>query len=489
MKFKFDIKKYIWVILAALGFAGVLYFENKVLIISFEQLLFGLVKIKGGGATTISYGVMYVIVAFILICPILLLPVVDFGKKIVFKVKDKIFQLYPIKRVKTYGITLLLTSIVLLFYVFQFFPYVRDTLFSSTDLFDDYYVNSSEVDITFDNNKRNLIYIFVESFETSNVSIENGGLLEESVVPNLEKLALDNINFSNNDKIGGAYFSFGTNWTSGAMIAHTAGVPLKVTLDDFDINSLRFNNIKNLGDILNENGYNSYLLLGSDASFGGRKAYFANHNYLIKDYTTAKEEGFIEEDYYEWWGYEDSKLFDYAKTMLEDISQDDKPFNFTMLTADTHFTDGYLDKSCDEKFDDPYSNSFYCSDSMIYNFIEWIRQQEFYEETTVVIVGDHLTMQDGFYDDEYEFSDRTIYNVFINSFVDDKFESKNRIFTVMDMFPTTLASIGADIEGDRLGLGTNLFSDKKTIPEIIGLDEFNKELSKGSHYYYNYIRK
>ena len=59
----------------------------------------------------------------------------------------------------------------------------------------------------------------------------------------------------------------------------------------------------------------------------------------------------------------------------------------------------------------------------------------------------------------------------------------------MDMFPTTLASIGADIEGDRLGLGTNLFSDKQTIPEIIGLDEFNNELSKGSNYYYNVIRK
>jgi len=489
MKLKFDVKKHIWIILAALLFAGVLYANNKVLIISFEQLLFGAIKIKGGGVTTITYGVIYVIVSFIIICPILLLPVIDFGKKIVISIKDKRIQLYPIKKVKNYGITMFIVGIVLLLYVFKFFPYVRDTLFSSTKLFDDYYVNSSSVDIVFNEEKRNLIYIFVESFESSNVSKENGGLLEESVVPNLEKMAFDNINFSNNDKIGGAFFSFGTNWTSGAMIAHTAGIPLKVTINDLSINSLRFNNIKSIGDILADNGYNSYLLLGSDADFGSRRSYFANHNYLIKDYVSAKDEGFIEDDYYEWWGYEDFKLYEYAKKMLEDISQDDKPFNLTMLTADTHFTDGYLDKSCEEKFDDPYANSFYCADSMINNFINWIKEQEFYDNTTIVIVGDHLTMQDGFYDKEYDFYDRTIYNVFINSYNEGEFENKNRVFTVMDLFPTTLSSIGANIEGDRLGLGTNLFSDKKTIPEIIGLDEFNKELSKGSNYYYNYIRK
>ena len=489
MKFKFDIKKYIWVILASLVFAGVLYANNEVLIISFEQLLFGLVKIKGGGATTISYGVIYVIVAFFLICPILLLPVLDFGKKFVIKIKNKEIQLYPVKKVKYYGIILFIIGIVSIFYVFQFFPYVKNTLLSSTKLFNEYYVDSSSVDITFSNEKRNLIYILVESFETSNVSIKNGGLFEESIVPNLEQMALDNINFSNNDKIGGAYFSFGTNWTSGAMIAHTSGIPLKVTIDDLDVNSLRFNNIKSIGDILNDNGYNNYLLLGSDADFGSRRSYFANHNYLIKDYVSAKEEGYIDEDYYEWWGYEDSKLFDYAKKMLEKISQDDKPFNFTMLTADTHFTDGYLDKSCEEKFEKAYANSFYCSDSMIKDFVDWIKLQDFYDNTTIIIVGDHLTMQDGFYGTEYDFSNRTIYNVFINSVNDNSFNNKNRIFTVMDLFPTTLASIGADIEGDRLGLGTNLFSDKKTIPEIIGLDKFNSELSKGSHYYYNYIRK
>lgn len=486
MKLKI-IKKLILIIIAALVFAGVLYVNNNVLIISFEQLLFGIMKLKGSGASTVLYGVIYVGLSFIVFCSILLLPVINFGKKIVISIKNKYIQIYPIKYLKSYGICLLVVAIVLLLNEFKFFPFIKNTIFSSTDLFDKYYVQSSEIDITFPDEKRNLIYIFVESLESSNVSTENGGLFEESIIPNLEKMALDNINFSNNEKIGGAHYSFGTNWTTGAMLAHTSGVPMKVTFNDFNVNSTKFRNVTSLGDILADNGYNSYLLLGSDASFGSRRAYFANHDYLIYDYVSMMEDGKLDSDYYVWWGYEDSKLFSYAKDILSDISNDDKPFNFTMLTADTHFTDGYLDDSCDSIFDEHYANSFYCSDNMIYEFIEWVKQQDFYDNTTIVIVGDHLTMQDGFYDEDFE--NRSIYNVFINADVDNDYNSKNRQFTVMDMFPTTIASLGADIDGDRLGLGTNLFSDKQTIPEIMGIREFNEELSKGSHYYYNYIRK
>ena len=97
-------------------------------------------------------------------------------------------------------------------------------------------------------------------------------------------------------------------------------------------------------------------------------------------------------------------------------------------------------------------------------------------------------MQDNFYEKK-DNDKRRIYNVFINAKVDSNYENKNRVFTTMDMFPTTLAALGANIDGDRLGLGTNLFSNKMTIPEIIGIDKFNNELMKNSVYYYDYIRK
>jgi phosphoglycerol transferase len=53
----------------------------------------------------------------------------------------------------------------------------------------------------------------------------------------------------------------------------------------------------------------------------------------------------------------------------------------------------------------------------------------------------------------------------------------------MDLFPSTLAAMGCTIEGERLGLGTNLFSAQDTLAERMGLLALNKEISKRSEYY------
>ena len=168
---------------------------------------------------------------------------------------------------------------------------------------------------------------------------------------------------------------------------------------------------------------------------------------------------------------------------LWEASKKDKPFNFTILTVDTHFSDGYLDDSCKITFDEQYENALYCSDSKVYSFIKWIEKQDFYDNTTIIIVGDHFTMQEKFYKipDGYK---RTIYNAFINSAVIPKKE-KNREFSTLDLFPTTLAALDVKIEGEKLGLGVNLFSEEKTLIEKFGFDYVNNEIQKKSFYYDN----
>ena len=53
----------------------------------------------------------------------------------------------------------------------------------------------------------------------------------------------------------------------------------------------------------------------------------------------------------------------------------------------------------------------------------------------------------------------------------------------MDLFPSTLASMGAKIEGERLGLGTNLFSEKETLVGKYGLEYVKEEFNKASKFY------
>ena len=61
--------------------------------------------------------------------------------------------------------------------------------------------------------------------------------------------------------------------------------------------------------------------------------------------------------------------------------------------------------------------------------------------------------------------------------------TQNRRFTTMDMFPTTMVALGAKIDGERLGLGTNLFSGKETLREKMGGNYINKELKKNDKKY------
>ena len=74
------------------------------------------------------------------------------------------------------------------------------------------------------------------------------------------------------------------------------------------------------------------------------------------------------------------------------LSQGDEPFNLTMLTVDTHFEDGYVCEQCPTEYDTQYSNVMACSSRQVGEFLKWIQQQDFYENTTIVISGDHPTM-------------------------------------------------------------------------------------------------
>ena len=358
------------------------------------------------------------------------------------------------------------------------------------------YVDPRTTKITFPEQKRNLIYIYLESMESTFASKGDGGGLDFNCILELTTLAEENTNFSDSDKLGGGYPAYGGTWTMAGIFSQTSGIPIKNSEQTDDVNatlaeqSSFSSQARNLEDILADEGYNQCFMIGSDATFGGRRAYFESHGKgqtEICDYNTAKENGQIPEDYYVWWGYEDQKLFANAQEKLTELSSKDEPFNFTMLTVDTHFEDGYVCEQCQNEFgDNQYANVMACSSRQVDAFVKWIQQQPFYENTTIVISGDHLTMDSDFCNDVSEDYERSVYNVFINlpEGLDTSFEkTHSREFATLDMFPTTLAAMGVTIEGDRLALGVNLFSDEQTLTEQYGRKGLDKELMKKSKFY------
>ena len=361
--------------------------------------------------------------------------------------------------------------------------YVADRGTYSTFI-DDNYVSPADVEMTFPQQKRNLIYIFLESMETTYADTQNGGAFTENVIPELTQIAQENEDFSGEtDKLNGGYSMPGTTWTIGAMFGQTAGLPLSVSTDrnTMDTQDTFFAGAVTLGDILESQGYSQTLLIGSDAVFGGRELYFTEHgSYEMMDYKYAAQNGLIPEDYLVWWGYEDQKLFEFAKQKVTELAAQPEPFNLTMLTVDTHFEDGYMCEGCPKLYgDDQYSNVMRCSSQQVASFIRWIQQQDFYENTTIVLCGDHPTMDSDYCEDVDGDYIRKTYTAYINAAAQKETETR-RDFTTFDQFPTTLAALGVQIEGNRLGLGTNLFSSEPTLTERFGLDTEAAELKKKS---------
>lgn len=363
--------------------------------------------------------------------------------------------------------------------------FVSDVMQRST-IFEDYYVHPDDVEITFPEQKRNLIFIFMESMENTYASVEAGGGKPVNYIPELTKLAEDYVNISNTEKLGGVYSNALTGWTIAGLLGASSGTPYKIP---GEMNSAGryaefLPGMVSLGDILEEEGYHNYFLFGSRGEFGARDLYYRKHgNYEIRDYFYAVDQGYIPEDYWQFWGYEDYKLFEIAKTELTEIAGKGEPFNYTMLTVDTHMPDGYICEHCENQYDQKYANAIACSSRLTYQFIEWVQAQEWYADTTIVLLGDHTSMANNFWDDIGDFERRT-YNCFVN--VPDMVDTsrvKNRDVCTLDIFPTTLAALGVKIEGDRLGLGTNVFSDRSTLIEEMGKTSFDKEISRYSKFY------
>lgn len=366
-------------------------------------------------------------------------------------------------------------------------PKVYQAYFDDSPYIKDNYVSPKDVTLTFPTKKRNLIHLYLESYENSYFGKESGGYMEENLMPDLEELYKEGVHFSDNEKMGGPDQTYGSSWSVAAMVNMSMGLPLKIPMggNAYGKSGYFLPGAIGIGDILNQEGYNQTVMFGADADFGGLTSFFNGHkDFKIFDLKYARQEGLIPEDYKVWWGYEDTKLYEYAKDELTRLASEDKPFNFTLENADTHFPDGYIEKGTPTPYDSQYANVILHSQKEMVKLVRWIQEQPFYEDTVIVMTGDHLSMDKNFFKDFDPSYKRSVTNLILNGdFEETDIKTTNREFSVFDFYPTVLSSMGVGIEGNKLGLGTDLTSSTPTLIERDGLEKVNNELSKNSKFY------
>lgn len=237
---------------------------------------------------------------------------------------------------------------------------------------------------------KNLILIYAESLEQLYFDQSLFGKL----LPRLRKLKSESINFSNIHQVRG------TGTTISGVISSQCGVPLtaKYNSINFIASTIEnpFPNIICLGDVLKAYGYMTVNMAGSSNKFAGKDNFFKNHGYqelLGKAVLTLQ----LDDPEYQvaGWGLYDDSLLTFAEEKLDFLEQQNTPYLLTLTTMDTHGPNGHLSRSCAnlKNNNSRMKQAFYCTDQLLGKFIDMVRDRKSFEDTLIVVISDHLTLQ------------------------------------------------------------------------------------------------
>ena len=471
----------------------VLYMKDMFPHLDIEELLFVLsMPVKGT-----SQVIIISMVVFLLVIPLCfsIFHLVLQKTNIVFvytafKSEEKSFFPFRFNHKILSSISFLLLVLIVANIKFNLAKYVLKELKGNTTFYEENYISPKDVTFTFPEHKKNLIFIYLESTEAEVSYCAKEGV---NLIPELTELAKNNLSFSHSDGIGGQMQVTGATHSIASVCCTHLGLPLLTTIG---VNNLYentenfFNGAYGLGNLLHGGGYNCLFSIGSKTVYGGLNSLLKGHGFEVRDIEYYKKIGKVPEDYFVWWGIEDMKMVEIAKEELTYISSLEKPFAFSVFFEDTHFPSGYFDEECENKYPKQIHNVFVNMSRRINNFVNWIKEQPFYEDSVIVILGDHLYMGDDLYDDKRPNSKRHAYNVFINTGKSDE-HSKNRDFCTFDYFPTIIDCLDIKYNADGLGLGRSLLTGKLTLLEQFGSKEKLEDAitAKSNFYRYSLLNK
>ena len=386
-----------------------------------------------------------------------------------FVVSYPLFYFYFNIKQKFCALVILLIS-VLYFSGYIYYETYRRT---TSTLYETEYVDPSSLDVKFPEKKRNLLLIYMESFENN---FRYSQHYEKNLIPNLSKLQEEGQYSLAHESLPGSDYSI------AALVASQCSVPLRFS-KDMDIWDTKYFLPKAIcfPEILKKNGYKNVFVKAADITFTKADVFAKSHGFdealgvdeILPTLPNKDKKEYIGT----FGGVTDRVLFEFAKNKLEEFKENE-PFMLSLFSLDTHTPVAKLDKSCKAVFGD-LRDSFICADKGVYEFIEWFKTSKYWENTTVVVVGDHVLPSRMFYKGRPK---KGIFNLFLN--VADGLKIRNdKIFSTYDLAPTILESLGAEIKPRAFALGRSMFSDEMSLIEKIGVSKLKIRLIQKSLVY------
>ncbi|MCH1627907.1 LTA synthase family protein [Ferdinandcohnia quinoae] len=312
---------------------------------------------------------------------------------------------------------------------------------------------------------RNVFVIQVESLQEFTINQKVNG---QEITPNLNALLVESAYFNN------VYQQIGAGNTSDAeWIMHTSLYPEGM---DPTVNVIDDTEIPSLVRTLKANGYGTSTYHADDIEYWSRdKLYPAlgfDYIYTDEEIPNEKEIGF---------GPADEVMFEYVESELpEQLESHEKMYsNIITLTNHTPFDMPkdyqYLDLPEDYQgtYVGNYLQAVRYTDEQIGKFIEHLKETGIYDDSIILIYGDHsglhgapVTEKDEdilkeILGHDYNLSDRFIIPVIFNAPGIFNGETHSQLGGQIDLMPTLLNLLG--IEHQTQMMGHNLFQYKNNL--------------------------
>lgn len=233
--------------------------------------------------------------------------------------------------------------------------------------------------------------------------------------------------------------------------------------------------------MLRAQGYRNVFLGGAPLSFAGKGRFLRDHGY---EETWGREEwerAGVKPGELNAWGMYDSALFERARAALDRLHAGKQPFNLTLLTLDTHQPFGFLSNSCRQRGAANFQGIVSCASQQIAEFIAFAQARGYLEDTTIVVIGDHLAYPNPIYDRLQKAGDRRgMFNLFIGR---DLPKANTAELLPFDLFPTLLELVGVRVNGDRLGLGYSAVGEPEAVRPQGWTERWSKVVVRSSARY------
>ncbi|MTI46222.1 LTA synthase family protein [Sporosalibacterium faouarense] len=301
---------------------------------------------------------------------------------------------------------------------------------------------------------KNIIVVQFESLQNFLIgSVYNG----QELTPNLNKFMKSDAFYFDN-----FYQQVGPGNTSDAEFILNNSLYPTDSVSTFK--KYNQNYFYSLPKILKENGYSTYSFHGNNAEFWGRSDMYPRIG--IDNFVSLEDFQYDEDDLIGL-GINDVDFFDQAVDHLKDAK---KPFYSVLITLTSHhpydmpeeLIDIKLKKEHEDTLFGNYIQSINYSDKAFGQFIEKLKDEGLYEDSMIVLYGDHSGLyparaknkdiMSDYLGTEYTFDEYMNIPLIINIPGKGISETKEIVGGEMDLFPTILNLVGIDdLKGKRYG--------------------------------------